>query len=70
NPELITDGVHGLLVPYNNEATLRSAIERAIANPDLQQHWVQNARLRTADFNREKVLDELAETISTVLSDS
>lgn len=63
NPELITDGVSGLLVPFDDEAELQSAIGRLMDNESLRQRLVQSARVRTRDFSEEKVVVDLAELI-------
>lgn len=66
NPELVKDGITGLLVPYNDQETLQRAILRASAHDEFCAQLVQNARLRVRDFDQEKVitaLDELLEKI-------
>lgn len=44
--ELLTDAVHGLLVPCGNPSALRTAIERTIADPAATAHRVAAARAR------------------------
>lgn len=63
NPELVRDGVSGLMVPFNDEAALQAAIERLMDNDTLQQRLVQNARVRTRDFAQENVVEQLANFI-------
>ena len=65
NPELVTDGVSGLMVDFNDEVALEQAINRLIANEDLRQRLVQNARVRTHDFSQEVVVEKLANLIRT-----
>jgi glycosyltransferase involved in cell wall biosynthesis len=50
-PDLIEDGVHGLLAPAGDDAALAAAIERLVADPDMA------ARLGAA--GRDKRLAEL-----------
>lgn len=44
NPELIEDGITGLLVPPNNEEALADAIKKLIHNNQLRQELAQKAR--------------------------
>jgi glycosyltransferase involved in cell wall biosynthesis len=59
-PDLIEDGVHGLLAPAGDDAALAAVIERLVADPDL--------RARMGAAAREKRLAELGfdTTVSTV----
>ncbi|MEK7639437.1 MAG: glycosyltransferase family 4 protein [Patescibacteria group bacterium] len=59
NGELITDGVHGLLVPFNNEAALQQAILRIVGNQEIKQHLTQSARARSKEFTQEVVVEQL-----------
>lgn len=63
NPELIRDGVTGLLVPVNDEAAIIEAITRLRDNEALRARLVQHARVRTHDFAKGKVVLELAQLI-------
>jgi glycosyltransferase involved in cell wall biosynthesis len=46
NPELIEDGVHGLLVPPGDSSALAKAIDRLLTNPALAVQLGHSARLR------------------------
>jgi glycosyltransferase involved in cell wall biosynthesis len=59
NPELITDGVHGFLVPYNDTTALVEATTRVLEHPESRERMVQTARLRSKDFTKEKVVGEM-----------
>lgn len=65
NPELITDGVSGLLVEFDSAEEIKSAIVRVMDNEALRNRLIQNARARTKDFAKEKVVAELAELLKT-----
>ena len=65
NPELITDGVSGLTVPYNDSQALRKAIERVVNSEDLRQRMVAQARIRTKDFNQDKVVVDFVTMLKT-----
>jgi glycogen(starch) synthase len=42
--EIVTDGVHGLVVPPGDPSALASAIVRVVENPALAKRWSENAR--------------------------
>ena len=60
NPELIEDGVSGILVPFDDKEALVSAILRVLQNVRLRERMVQNARLATKRFDQKVVAGELA----------
>lgn len=60
NTELITDGVNGFLVPFNNHASLTEAITRVLNHPESRERIVQSARLRSREFSKEKVIKEIS----------
>ena len=69
NLELIQDGVTGLLVKYNDRESLKKAIGRiAKKGSSLGEELVQRARLRTKDFEKEKVVGELAKLLKERIS--
>jgi glycosyltransferase involved in cell wall biosynthesis len=59
NTELITDGVNGFLVEFNNNAELSEAIARVINHPESRERIVQSARGRSKEFSKEKALEEI-----------
>ncbi len=67
NPEIIKDGVTGLMVPYNNMPELAMAVERFIDNPEFKNRLTQNARARTKDFSQEIVTGELVTVVSELV---
>lgn len=63
NLEVISDGVHGLAVPYGEPAALRGAIERLAGDDALRQRLSGAARVRAADFRFEATVDAYAALI-------
>jgi glycosyltransferase involved in cell wall biosynthesis len=58
NPEVITDGRDGLLVPPDDVAALAQAIRRVLDDPALAAGLAAAGRMRSADFSWSAVLDE------------
>lgn len=54
-PDLIEDGVTGLLVPPGDDAALAAAIAEVTDNPDVGQRLVSAARQRLSEFSPETV---------------
>lgn len=61
NPELITNGISGVLVEVGDTDELAKAIKHVVNNENTQVRLTQNARLRTQDFTQEAVVKKLAE---------
>lgn len=59
NPELISDGVNGYLVPFNDEVALEGAIARVLNHPESRERLAQSARGRSKEFSKDKVVAEL-----------
>jgi glycosyltransferase involved in cell wall biosynthesis len=60
-PELVEDGVNGLLVPPDDPAALAAAIERSLRDPDLRLELARagQARVRTT-LGKDSGLDRIA----------
>lgn len=59
-PEIIIDGVNGLLVPPGDPAALADAIERLMVDADLRRRLGTNARRRAAEsFSRAEQIAQL-----------
>jgi glycosyltransferase involved in cell wall biosynthesis len=65
NPELITDGISGVLVEVGDTQELAKAIKHVITNESTQVRLTQNARLRTQDFTQEAVVATFADFLHT-----
>lgn len=70
NPELVVDGVSGLLVPLGDRAELQKAIRRLISDADLRQRLTQHASVRVLDFSPEKVVAQFAERVQAAFSNT
>ena len=53
NPEVVEDGVNGLLVDPRDSATLREALARLLADPALGERFVAAGLERRGEFDRE-----------------
>jgi len=62
NPEILTDGVNGLLVPPGSPATLALAIRRIIDHPEEAADLAQAGLVRSRDFSWEATVAQ-TETI-------
>jgi glycosyltransferase involved in cell wall biosynthesis len=62
-PELVEDGVTGLLVPPGDVAALRAAVERLLADPVLRRRLGREARRRVSALcSRDSIADATLET--------
>jgi glycosyltransferase involved in cell wall biosynthesis len=59
NPELITDGVNGFLVEFNNTEELSEAISRVLNHPESRERIVQTARGRSKQFAKASIIQEV-----------
>jgi glycosyltransferase involved in cell wall biosynthesis len=60
NPELVEDGVSGILVPPQDPAALASAVERLLGDPVLASRLGRAARARVvAGFSTDVRLDRI-----------
>ncbi len=67
NPELITNGQEGVLVPYNNKEALKMAIEEYFNNPTKFDAMAKKAEIKARTFTVEKMIRELAGVIRETL---
>lgn len=66
NPELITDGVNGFLVEFNNKEQLIEAINRVINHPESRERIVQSARGRSKEFSKDDVVNKVVELLKEI----
>jgi glycosyltransferase involved in cell wall biosynthesis len=61
-PDLIEDGVHGLLVPPGNAVRLAEAIDRLLRQPELARRMGEAARRRAGErYSREAMVERFTE---------
>jgi colanic acid/amylovoran biosynthesis glycosyltransferase len=69
-PELIRDGVNGLLVPPSSERSLSAALERLISDADFRRIIARAGRSRVQEFyNLEKNSRVLADTLQRCIAE-
>jgi glycosyltransferase involved in cell wall biosynthesis len=68
NPELISDGVTGHLVPFNDTVALCEAIRRVLNHPESRDRLVQTARGRSKHFAKEVVVEGIVTVLKTIIN--
>ncbi|NWF75386.1 MAG: glycosyltransferase family 4 protein [Nitrospirae bacterium] len=69
NPEIVEDGVNGILVEPENEKQIAQAIIKLISNHELRRKMGENGRLKAVDkFNMEKHIQKMKNVFLEVLS--
>jgi glycosyltransferase involved in cell wall biosynthesis len=63
NTELITDGIDGFLVEFNNKEEISKAIQRVLNNPESRERLVQSARGRSKQFLKSAVVHDIADLL-------
>lgn len=63
-PDVIEDGVNGLLVPPGNPGALARAIDRLLADRDLARRLSEEARQRAKDYDWEVLAERGPESLS------
>lgn len=66
NPELLSNGVDALLVPFDDQYQLQQACLRVLKNPEVADGLVRFASRRTEDFNQQKAINEIVTLIQNV----
>jgi len=64
NPELIENNESGILVEYNNKEQLKNVILKLYRDENLRNKLIQNAKEKTKDFNKEKMINETTKVLS------
>jgi glycosyltransferase involved in cell wall biosynthesis len=69
-PEVVTDGLEGLLVPPSNPEQLASAIGRLVADPELRVRMSAAATERSGHFDISRAVGETEAVYRALTSDS
>ncbi|HVA57171.1 MAG TPA: glycosyltransferase family 4 protein [Gemmatimonadaceae bacterium] len=67
-PEVVEDGVCGLLAPVEDSQTLGAAIARLVNDRPLARRLGENARARAADFSVERMTERTEQVYAAVLA--
>jgi len=66
NPEVIKDGENGMLVPYNDESAWLIAIEKLIADQDLQEKFSADGKKSLQKFKWSELLQKTLEVFKNL----
>jgi len=70
NPELVSDGETGLLVPINDESKLAEALAHLLARPSLREELGRNAQsVARARFGMERVRDQYEQLYAALVAE-
>lgn len=67
NPEIITDGVNGLLAPYDDAAALRHAIETMLADDAFAKQVSDVGKNTVSAYTKERLLHETLTVLTNAL---
>jgi glycosyltransferase involved in cell wall biosynthesis len=68
-PELVTEGVHGRLVPVKDSAALAAAFQEVSTHPELRQSWGAAARHRVeTEFSFERMTNDYMQLYQRLLA--
>lgn len=65
-PEIIEDGINGILIEPKNQIQLKKAIERVLKDEDLRKELVKNARERLKRFSWENLVNKTMNLLEEV----
>ena len=63
NPELVEDGVSGILVEYNDKAQIKFALTNLVKDNEKRLKLAETAKNKVLNFNTQKMIEELINTI-------
>jgi len=66
NPELVTSGEHGLLVPYNDRKKLELAIEKMLTDEGSAKRMVAGGKQVVQQFTKERLLRETVALLQSI----
>jgi glycosyltransferase involved in cell wall biosynthesis len=67
NPELIEDGISGLMFSYNDEVAMLTAMQKIITEPTLGEQLATVAAKKTIQFTAEQSVSETHTALSAVV---
>lgn len=68
NPELITNDVSGILVPFNDVQALQAAIIRILEHPETSSRMVQSARARSREFSQTVMIEKIEAVLRQLIT--
>jgi glycosyltransferase involved in cell wall biosynthesis len=68
NPELITNDVSGILVPFNDADALQTAIVRILEHPETSSRMVQSARARSREFSQAAMIEKIEAVLRQLIT--
>jgi len=63
NPEVVEDGVNGLLVPMRDAGAVKNALERLLDDPQLRERFAAAGRERAREFTRAETFPRVEEVL-------
>ena len=69
-PEMVEDGVSGLLVPPGRPEALAAALERVLGNPDLAETLRRGGRRRVGDFTAARMVEATLAVYESIIGPS
>lgn len=70
-PEIVSDGVSGILIPPEDAPSMGQALERLVCDSEMRRAFGDAGRRRVLErFNRSRWLDEMEELFRSVTSDA
>jgi len=67
NPELITDGVNGVLIPYNDKESLKQAIKKVYGNEQLSQLFMETSHEVLEQFQFETIINQTEQLLHRLM---
>ncbi len=68
-PEIITEGINGLMVPCGDADAMAGAIERILVDDDLRQRLIDAGLKRARDFSMEALVQSMAAVFNGVCAE-
>ncbi|MBI4068141.1 glycosyltransferase family 4 protein, partial [Candidatus Kaiserbacteria bacterium] len=68
NPEIVQDGVNGILIDAGDKAALEKVLERVLSDAELRKKLGAAAAERAKDFSIEKTVEATASLLKSCVS--